>query len=408
MIEREIYKRLWQEDIRQKPMVLISGPRQVGKTTLARDMIGSLYKNKVYFNWDVIENKKLLIENPYFFESIQRVDASVPLVIFDEIHKYKNWKRYLKGVYDQFAAEYQFIVSGSGRLDVSQRGGESLAGRYLAMHLFPLTLAELASQRRSLQEFLAHPLSGFDMNPVQETREIWANLSELSGFPEVYAKGEKNFWMKWSETYGRQIIREDMRSVSDIRRMDDIEILFSLLPSKVGSPVSMNNLAQDLQVSFDTVKQWLRLFDHFYLTFRLSPWSKKITRSLLKERKLYIYNYPTISQGAFRFENMVAVELLRAVSQWNEHGWGDFSLHYLRDKDKREVDFLLAKDHRPVLLVETKFSDDSASENLKDFQSILALPAVQLVNKENVFKLITHDRQKVLIVTAHRWLSSLP
>jgi len=196
--------------------------------------------------------------------------------------------------------------------------------------------------------------------------------------------------------------------VSDIRRMDDIEILFSLLPSKVGSPVSMNNLAQDLQVSFDTVKQWLRLFDHFYLTFRLSPWSKKITRSLLKERKLYIYNYPTISQGAFRFENMVAVELLRAVSQWNEHGWGDFSLHYLRDKDKREVDFLLAKDHRPVLLVETKFSDDSASENLKDFQSILALPAVQLVNKENVFKLITHDRQKVLIVTAHRWLSSLP
>ncbi len=408
MIERRIYSLLWQEDIKQKHMVFISGPRQVGKTTFARDMVGSLYRNKVYFNWDVIENKRTLIENPYFFENVQRSDGSTPLVILDEIHKYKNWKKYLKGVYDRFAGEYQFVVSGSGRLDVSQRGGESLVGRYLSMHLFPFTVAELASKRRVLKDFLTNPLRDFDINSTSATKAIWTDLVELSGFPEPYAKGQKSFWNKWAQTYGRQIIREDMKNIADIRRMDDIEILFSLLPSKVGSPVSMNNLAGDLQVSFDTVKQWLGLFEHFYLTFRLPPWSKKISRSLLKGKKQYIYNYPHIPDHGVRFENMVALELLRAISQWNDHGWGNFSLHYLRDKDKREVDFLVAQDNQPILLVEAKSSDDHVAENLKYFQSLLGVPAVQLVAKENVFKLMTNDRQKVLVVTAHRWLSSLP
>ncbi len=408
MIKRTIYSNLWQEDIGQKPMVFISGPRQAGKTTLARDIIGASYKNKIYFNWDIIDNKRMLVENPYFFENVSRVDDSVPLVIFDEIHKYKNWKKYLKGVYDRCSGEYQFIISGSGRLDVSQRGGESLAGRYLAMHLFPLTLAELSVRRKTIKEFLADPLGGIDINPAAQTRKIWNNLSELSGFPEPYAKGEKSFWNKWSQTYGRQIIREDMKSVSDIRRIDDIEILFSLLPSKIGSPLSMNSLAEDLQVGFNTVKQWLKLFDHFYLTFRLSPWTKTIARSLLKEKKLYLYNYPHILDAAARFENMVALELQRAVCQWNEHGWGHFSLHYLRDKDKREADFLIAQDNRPLLVVEVKLSDDHPADNLKYFQNVLDVPAVQLTAREDVYKLVTNGRRKLLVVTAHRWLSSLP
>jgi len=389
-------------------MVFISGPRQAGKTTLAKDIIGASYKNKIYFNWDIIDNKRRLIDEPYFFENVSRVDGSVPLVIFDEIHKYKNWKKYLKGVYDRFAGDYHFLVSGSGRLDVSQKGGESLAGRYLAMHLFPLTVAELSSHRQTIKEFLDHPLNGIDVNPAAQTRKIWNRLFELSGFPEPYVKGDKNFWNKWSQTYGRQIVREDMKSISDVRRIDDMEILFSLLPSKVGSPLSMNSLAEDLQVSFDTVKQWLKLFDHFYLTFRLSPWTKAISRSLLKEKKLYLYNYPHISDTSARFENMVALELLRAVSQWNEHGWGQFSLHYLRDKDKRETDFLIARDNKPALIIEVKLSDDQPAENLKSFQNVLDVPAVQLTAKEDVYKLITNSRRKLLVVTAHRWLSSLP
>ena len=264
-MKRIMYQSLFQTDIAQKPMVFISGPRQSGKTTFANDIIGSLYKNKIYFNWDVIDNKKTLIQDPYFFQNIHRADESVPLVIFDEIHKYKNWKKYLKGVYDQFYRQYRFIISGSGRLDMTQRGGESLAGRYLTMHLFPLTLAELAVQRRTIKSFLADPHREFDINKPDKTLQHWKMLTELSGFPEPFIKGKKEFWVKWSQTYGRQIIREDLKSFSDVRRLDDIEILFSLLPSKVASPLSMNNLAGDLQVSFDTVKDWLKLLEHFYL-----------------------------------------------------------------------------------------------------------------------------------------------
>ena len=172
MLNRELYQWLWQEDIAQKSMIFISGPRQVGKTTFAQDMVGRSYKNKVYFNWDIIENKKTLINNPTFFENVQRLDDSKPLIIFDEIHKYKNWKKYLKGIYDQFAKEYQFIVSGSGRLDISQKGGESLAGRYLSMHLFPLTVAELSKHRKSIKQFLEDPLRHFDVNDPKDTSNI--------------------------------------------------------------------------------------------------------------------------------------------------------------------------------------------------------------------------------------------
>ena len=227
-----------------------------------------------------------------------------------------------------------------------------------------------------------------------------------------YIEIERGRAVKTVENYDHYLTRYfaqmGIKNVSDIRRIDDIEILFSLLPSKVGSPVSMNNLAGDLQVSFDTVKQWLGLFDHFYLTFRLSPWSKKISRALLKGKKLYFYNYPQIPDSTVRFENMTALELLRAVTQWNEYGWGNFSLHYLRNKEKWEVDFLIARDNQPILLVETKLSDDNPCKSLKYFQSILNVPAVQLVGKDDIFKRVTNDQQKILIVTAHRWLSSLP
>lgn len=408
MQERLLYQQLWQENIVQKPMVLIFGPRQAGKTTFARELVGRSYPNKAYLNWDIISNKKTLIENPKFFENIQRKDDSIPLVILDEIHKYKNWKNYLKGIYDEFAEDYQFIVSGSGRLDLSKRGGESLAGRYLEMHLFPFTLAELAEARRPIGQFLGDPLHYFDGTFLRKTKEIWSTLTELSGFPEPYTKGKKTFWYKWSETLDRQIIREDMTSLRGVRNLDDIEILFSLLPTRVGSPLSLNNLASDIQVSFDTVKQWLKLFDHFYLTFRLSPWSKKIGRSLLKEKKQYLYNYPHITNPAAQFENMVALELLRATTHWNEHGWGRFSLHYLRDKEKREVDFVITQNHQPILLIESKLSDDSPCENLKYFQTMLRVPAVQLVGSDNVFKRFKNNSHEILIITAHCWLALLP
>jgi hypothetical protein len=176
----------------------------------------------------------------------------------------------------------------------------------------------------------------------------------------------------------------------------------------VGSPLSINNLAGDLQVAFDTAKNWLRLFDAFYLTFRLPPWTAKISRSILKEKKIYLFNYPVIDDEAARFENLVILEFLRAIEAWNDYGWGKFSIHYLRNKDKQEVDLLLAKGNKPFLLVEAKLSDTSPAANLFAFQDTLDIPALQLVKKEGVKKVYKNGNNSILVVTAHRWLSSLP
>ncbi len=407
MYKRQLYRRLWEEQSSEKPMVFIQGPRQSGKTTFARDIIGREFKNTAYLNWDILEHKRRLIQDPYFFEKINRVDASIPLVIFDEIHKYKNWKNYLKGTYDQYSRDYRFLITGSGRLDVYQKRGDSLAGRFLEFHLFPFTAAELSGKRREFSAFLKDPLrvepeAGGGSGPV------WERLFELGGFPEPYVKGKKTFWMKWSQAYARQIIRDDIRSVLELKHIDDMEILYSLLPSRVGSPFSINNIAGDLQVTFATVKNWLRLFDMFYLTFRVGPWTRKISRAILKEKKLYLFNYPLIEDEGARFENMVALELLRAVTHWNERGLGRFSLNYIRDKEKDEVDFLIADNNKPVLMAEAKLSEESPSVSLRRFQQVLHIPAVQLIRKEGVYQSGGSGADRMLIITAHRWLSSLP
>jgi len=402
-----MYLNMWQDLSSEKKMIFLSGPRQVGKTTFAQK-IAEGFKNNLYFNWDIISQKRLLIQEPTFFENINRKDESIPLVIFDEMHKYSKWKNYLKGIYDEFAGDYKFLVSGSGRFDLYKKGGDSLAGRYFQLHLFPLTVAELSNKRKSFKDFAVSPLTNFDFTNLKITSKIWQTLFNVGGFPEPYVNGKKTFFNKWTANYTSQIVREDIKSISDIKNTDYIEILFSLLPKRVGSPISMNNIAEELQVSFGSIKEWLKLLEIFYLVFRIGPWTKKISRSILKEKKLYLYNYPEISDESYRFENMVAVELLRAVYNWNEYGYGRFTLHYLRNKEKEEVDFLICENNNPKILIETKFSDDAPSKNLIYFQKKLNIPTIQLVNKENVFKYLKNEQNKILIITAHIWLSTLP
>lgn len=407
MLKRNLYLKSWDELSREKSMIFLSGPRQAGKTTLAKT-IAKTYPNKLYFNWDIIANKKKLIQNPLFFQNLNRQDESTPLIIFDEIHKYKNWKNYLKGTYDEFNQDYQFLISGSGRLDVFQKGGDSLAGRYLLFHLFPLTIAELSKKQKNIANFLKSPLNNFLLNDPKENAKKWKKLEKLSGFPEPFLKNKKEFWRKWSNTYTKQLIREDIRSILDIKNIDTMETLFSLLPARVGSPLSMNNLAGDLEVAFDTVKNWINLFENFYLAFTISPWSKKISRSINKEKKIYLFNYPEIEESEYRFENMVGLELLRAVSLWNERGWGKFGLYYIRNKEKEEVDFLIANNNRPFLLIETKLNNPNISKNLIKFQDILNVPAIQLVNQDGIFRLIKNKNNKIVVATAYNWLSALP
>lgn len=398
---------MWDELSKEKEMIFLAGPRQAGKTTLAAE-IAKKYKNSAYFNWDILSDKKKVVENPTFFEEINRVDESKPLVVFDEIHKYKKWKNYLKGIYDEFHSDYLFLISGSGRLDVFQKGGDSLAGRYLMFHLFPFTISELSGKNRNISEFFKNPLAGFKLNDDNETKKIWSRLYELSGFPDPYSKNKKSFWTKWSRNYISQIIREDIRDLSGIKNVSGAELLFSLLPSRVGSSLSVNNLAGDVQVSFDTAKNWLNLFDLAYLTFRISPWTKKISRAISREKKLYLFNYPFIDDIGSRFENMAALELYKAVFQWNELGYGNFNLSYIKNKEHEEVDFLISNNNKPLILIEAKNSDTQPSKSLINFQKILNVPAVQLVNRENVYKIQKNKDNKILIATAHSWLSSLP
>jgi len=409
METRSIYQSLWKDLAAEKNMIFLSGPRQVGKTTFMQEIIAKGYPHTTYFNWDILDNKKTLLENPYFFQSVDVEGKGRPLVILDEIHKYRQWKNYLKGVYDKFHDRFSFAILGSGRLDITKRAGDAMTGRFLEMHLFPFTAAELSHSKTDIKQFLKDPFSGMDLPDASQSTSVWNELFNLGGFPEPFLSGKESAWRRWSANYGRQIIREDMRSLHEIKLIDDIETLFSLLPTRVGSPVSINNLATDLQVSFPAVKNWLNLFDYFYLTFRISPWTKKVSRAILKEKKLYLFNYPLITDAAARFENMVALELLRAVRSWNEWGWGDFGLHYLRNKDKKEVDFILTKDHAPFLAIETKLTDTTPAPALLEFQSILKIPAVQLVHTPGtVRRIISGKSGDVRVFSASRWLAALP
>lgn len=401
-----LYLNIWKELAAGKSMVFLTGPRQAGKTTLAKLIAGS-FTNNFYFNWDIPEHRTLFFENPTFFEGIERKDASTPLIIFDEIHKYKDWKNYLKGIYDQFHDQFKILVSGSGRLDLYQKGGDSLAGRYYLFHLWPFTIAELAGRNLTIEKFLNDPLS-ISMEKKGEIKEIWNHLSTLSGFPEPYTSVKETTYRRWSNTYSHQLIREDIRDLVDIKSVTDLEILYLLLPSKIGSPLSITSLSSDLKVSYNSVKSWLSAFERFFLIFSIPTWTEKITRSIQKERKIYLWDSPRIKEPSARFENMVAIELWRAVTLWNDMGHGDFSLHFIRNKEKQEVDFLITNNEEPFLLIETKQKDAEPSKPLKMFQNALNVPAVQLLNEDNGYRILRNGYNKILITPAFQWLSQLP
>lgn len=406
MLDRALYATIWRELSAEKSMVLLAGPRQCGKTTLARSLSES-FANKLYFNWDIATDKRRLIENPHFFEELVRRDSSRPLVILDEIHKYKDWKNYLKGIYDRFQAEFLFLVSGSGRLDLFRKGGDSLAGRYYLMHLWPLTLAELHNAGVSFDDFRENPIQPH-ADQTEAAQSTWDRLARSSGFPEPYLSGKESSYRRWAAAYHRQLVREDIRDMTDVKHVDDMEILFALLPSRVGAPLSIPGLATDLKVAYNTVKSWLGIFDRFYLTFSLSPWTPQIARSIHKERKTYLFDYAGIENPAAKFENMVALELFRAVSNWNDMGWGNFGLHYIRTKEGREVDFLVSQNRKPLFLVETKTSDDTPSPNLIRFQKALGVPAAQLLERGNGFKKTAPAGYPLLTAPAAFWLPRLP
>jgi hypothetical protein len=361
----------------ERKMAFISGPRQVGKTTLAKSL---LRDPEAYFTWDLDRDRRRILRASGAFWTVPAGGPRARIVL-DEIHKYPRWKRFLKGLWDTQGDDVEIIATGSGRLDVYQKGGDSLLGRYLLQRLHPFTVGELLANGRQdviAPDELADELAG--PGPVRGAQEGLAQLERFTGFPEPLHAGRVDRLRRWRRTRRQLILREDLRDLTRIREIGLIDQLVELLPERVGSPLSVNALREDLGVAFDTAKAWIDTLARLYFLFELRPFAGKLARTLRREAKIYLFDPTEIEDPGARFENLVALHLLKLVDAWNDRGHGDFALGYVRDKERREVDFLISERRRPWLLLEAKLSDQRPSPALRYFRDRLRpAHAIQLV-----------------------------
>jgi uncharacterized protein len=387
-------------------MAFLSGPRQVGKTTLAQHY-QQRFRQSRYINWDIASHQKMILTDPAFLEKENRDPRQPFLVIFDEIHKYARWKNYLKGMYDQYKAEFRFLITGSGRLELFKKGGDSLLGRYFSAPLFPLTVGELAGVFPSFSVFSQAVQQPPDASA--ERRSRYEQLFEYSGFPEPFTRGSRDFYNLWFSERKTLLVREDIRDASAIREISLLEHLAQLLPDRIGSPLSTNALREEIGVAFETVRDWLLLLEQFFYLFRVTPFSGRLARTLRKEAKVYLFDWGEIDEIGARFENVVALHLLKAVRLWTAMGEKNIALHFIRDKEKREVDFVLVDRGQPICLIECKATEEDLAPSLVYFQSKLKVPtAVQLVHKNGVCKKRSAQGMTQWIISADRWLELLP
>ena len=320
-------------DLAQK-MVFVAGPRQVGKTTLARALPGA---RRGYLNWDVTADRERIL---------RRELPPTGLWVFDEIHKYRGWRNYLKGVYDSRPLGTRLLVTGSARLEVYRFGGDSLQGRYHLLRLHPLSAAELR---------------------LKTTAEL-GELLVLGGFPEPYLSGSAVEARRWAREHRNLLIREEVTSLERVQDLGTLELLMLRLPELVSSPLSINAVREDLQVAHKTVAAWLRIFERLYAIFRLSPFGAPRIRAVKKEQKHYHLDWSVVPAEAARFENLVACHLLKWVHHQQDTQGRDLDLRYFRDTDGREVDFVIVEGRRPVFCVECKWADTAVDKSLRYFK----------------------------------------
>jgi predicted AAA+ superfamily ATPase len=318
------------DDLKRK-MVFVAGPRQVGKSTMALSLPGS---RKGYLNWDVSEHRERILKNEL---------PPGNLWIFDELHKYRRWRNYLKGIYDGRPAGQRILVTGSGRLDLYRFGGDSLQGRYHLLRLHPLSVAEQRIRDRD----------GFEQ------------LLRLGGFPEPFLGGSETQARRWSREYRTRLIREDVVSLEQIQDLGHLELLMLRLPDLVGSPLSINSLREDLQVSHKALSSWIQALERLYAVFRLAPFGAPQIRAVRKEQKHYHFDWSVVPEDAARFENLVASHFLKWVHFEQDTKGRELDLRYFRDIDGREVDFVVTERGKPLLLVECKWADAAVDKSLR-------------------------------------------
>jgi hypothetical protein len=339
-------------DLEEK-MVFLGGPRQVGKTTLALSLLeAGKATHPAYLSWDDLADRKLLLAGA--------LPADQPLLIFDEIHKYRQWRGLIKGIYDKQHDLRKILVTGSARLDHYRKGGDSLQGRY---HYHRL-----------------HPLSLYEINPKPAASDL-EQLLAFGGFPEPFLKADGRHWKRWQRERQSRVIQEDLISLEQVKEVSQVELLASVLPGRVGSPLSINNLRQDLAVAFETADRYIRILENLYFCFRIPPHGLPKLRAAKKEQKLYMWDWSLCDDPAARFENLVASQLLKYCHHLEDTEGETMSLRFLRDSAGREIDFIVVRGGKPVFAVECKTGERDLSRNIPYFAARSDIPIFYQVHR---------------------------
>lgn len=376
MLKKRYLTKFVVEDLKEK-MVFISGARQVGKTTLSRELVTDCFKHSAYYNWDYKQDRKLILNSEW--------EGDAELIILDELHKYAKWKTLIKGNYDKWKDRYTFLVTGSARLNIYRKGGDSLQGRYHHYRLHPFSLAECSQIRNKIVPFKELPIQTVNSQAELEL------LDQFGGFPEPLIKQNARHLRRWHQEKTERLFREDIREMEMIRDLGSMQLLSDLLPDKVGSLLSINSLREDLEVSHRAVSHWMNILEGFYYHFRIYPYTSRTIRGLKKEPKLYLWDWSEVENQGGRFENLVASHLLKLVHFLKDHEGYQAALHFLRDRDKRELDFLVTIGGKPWFACEVKLSDEDVSPHINYFKERLKIPFS--------YQVVMHGKKDAMIDT---------
>lgn len=338
-------KKIVKEDLKSK-MAFVGGPRQVGKTRFSLNFLkNGNESHPAYLNWDNPKARPLILRG--------ELPANQKLIIFDEIHKFARWRNLIKGLYDTNKSTVSFLITGSARLDFYRKGGDSLQGRY---HYHRL-----------------HPFSLLEINAKPNKSDV-SELLKWGGFPEPFLRGNERFYKRWQRERLQRVIYEDIRDLEHVREVSLLELLLDELPLRVGSPLSIKNLREILQVSHDSVERWVSIFERLYLCFRIPPYGARKIRAVKKEQKLYFWDWSQVPEKGERFENLVACQLLKYCHYLEDSEGYRMELRFLRDTDKREVDFVVLRDKKPLFAVECKSGEKRINPAIRYFRERTPIP----------------------------------
>ena len=339
-----------------RQMAFLSGPRQVGKTEVARTLAN------VFLNFDNIDDRRVILKGPAALAEradLERPRQRTPVLALDEIHKFQKWKAFLKGFFDVYGSRCHILATGSARMDIFRKGGDSLLGRYFLYRQHPFSVGEILRPE---------PPASLIRESAAIDEAAWETLWRFGGFPEPMVRQSAAFLKKWQSQRMDLLLREDVRDLTRVQELRGIETMGHLLAARSGGQLVLSNLAGEISASVDTVRRWVAILSDLYVGFELRPWFKNVAKALRKEPKWYLRDWSGIADIGARAETFAACHLLKAVETWSDLGLGRFELRYLRDKLKREVDFVIIRDGEPWMLIEVKATRQTLSPHLFHFQ----------------------------------------